>query len=64
MIQEHQQIELTTNLIISADERLLTGVRGTVISVYNGGAAYAVEFLRPGLMPAVVTVYPDQFKPV
>lgn len=62
MINEHDCIVLTQNL---PDEGLQAGDVGTVVHIYQDGAAYEVEFVTlTGQTVAVATVLPAQLRPV
>lgn len=56
-MQEHD-IVVSTQDIDREDEHVPAGSEGAIVSVYNNGEAYAVEF--DGCK--VVTVYPDEIK--
>lgn len=62
MIQEHEQVVLTTPLVEYALE---AGDVGTVVHIYSDGKAYEVEFFAlDGQTLDVVTVKADQVRPV
>ena len=62
MIPEHSRVVLTAD--ISADG-LVAGDVGTVVHVYNDGAAYEVEFFNlKGETVAVATVEGNELRPV
>ena len=61
-IREHDHVVLTTEL---PAERLTAGDVGTVVHVYDNGAAYEVEFVAlDGETVAVVTLERAQVRPV
>jgi type III restriction enzyme len=43
-------------------ETVAAGAEGAIVSVYNGGEAYAVEFVAGRKTPAVITVYAVQLE--
>lgn len=57
-MQEHD-IVVTVCDIDREDEHVPAGSKGAIVSVYNSGEAYAVEFDNF----IVVTVYPNEIKP-
>ena len=62
MIPEHERAVLTVDL---PDHDLKAGDVGTVVHVYNDGAAYEIEFFAlDGRTLNVVTVEADQARPV
>ena len=62
MINEHDCIVLTQDV---PDEGLQGGDVGTVVHIYQDGAAYEVEFVTlAGQTVAVATVLPTQLRPV
>jgi type III restriction enzyme len=62
-IAEHDRVRLTEN-ISENGEMIERGTEGAVVSVYRGGAAFAVEFVADRRVPTVVTVYSRQLEPV
>ncbi|MEW6638091.1 MAG: DUF4926 domain-containing protein [Actinomycetota bacterium] len=61
MIREHERAVLTRDL---PELRLRAGDVGTVVHVYEGGAAYEVEFFTlTGDTLAVATVPADALRP-
>jgi len=62
MIREHDRIVLKSDV---PDERLEAGDVGTVVHVYDNGAAFEVEFVSlEGQTLAVVTLAAAQVRPV
>jgi hypothetical protein len=62
MVREHDCIVLTQNL---PEEGLRAGDVGTVVHIYQDGAAYEVEFVTlTGQTVAVATVLSSQLRPV
>ncbi|MCS4119412.1 DUF4926 domain-containing protein [Salinibacter ruber] len=62
MIEEHDRVVLTENL---PEQDLQAGDVGTVVHVYEGGAAFEVEFFHlDGRTVAVETVEASAVRPV
>ncbi len=62
-LAEHTRVRLTET-VEEAGEIVPAGAEGAVVSVYNEGEAYAVEFMDGRKVPAVITVYASQLKPL
>lgn len=61
-IKEHDRVVLTVDL---PSEKLRLGDVGTVVHVYENGAAFEVEFVAlDGETVAIVTVNSSQIRPV
>ncbi len=62
-LAEHDCVRLLVP--VSEDgETVKAGSEGAIVSVYNGGEAYAVEFIDGRKIPAVITVYAAQLERV
>ncbi|MEO6993368.1 MAG: hypothetical protein ABI273_07050, partial [Lacunisphaera sp.] len=61
VLAEHTRVRLT-EVVEEAGERVPAGAEGAIVSIYNGGEAYAVEFVAGRKVPAVVTVYGRQLQ--
>lgn len=62
MFKEHDTVVLTGDIL---NEQLKSGDVGTIIHIYNQGAAFEVEFLTlAGDTVAIATVFPSQVRPV
>jgi len=62
MIEEHDRVVLTENL---PEQDLQAGDVGTVVHIYEGGAAFEVEFFHlDGRTVAVETVEASAVRPV
>jgi hypothetical protein len=62
MLREHDRVIFTEDL---PEHRLATGDVGTLVHIYNHGAAYEVEvFTLDGRTLEVVTVAADRVRPV
>ena len=60
--EEYESVELTHNINKSD---LKKGERGIVVEIYNNGAAYEVEFIKPnGGTKALLTLMPDDIQHV
>lgn len=62
-IKEHDVVRAIVT-IENEGEKIAKGTEGTVVSVYRGGAGYAVEFAAGKSSMVVVTVYPNQIEVV
>jgi hypothetical protein len=61
-IQEHDMVRVRANLQVEGYS-LRAGMVGTVVNVYRGGEAFAVEFPELERGSAVVTLYRNQIEP-
>lgn len=62
MIREHERVVLTVDL---PDTWFKVGDVGTVVHVYDDGAAYELElFALDGRTLDVITVQPEQVRPI
>lgn len=62
-LAEHSRVRLTAT-VQEAGEVVPAGSEGAIVSVYEDGKAYAVEFVAGRKVPAVVTVYAAQLEPL
>lgn len=60
-LKEHDVVRLRET-IVEDDEKIPAGTRGVVLSVYDGGSAFAVEVADDRAASAIITAFRDQLE--